>query len=145
MRFTPRRKGSVWSAVNIAKIAELTERGLMHPAGLRAFEQRKIDQAPAYSYEQDGVAFDAEQTARFQADAGGLGVVLGQSAVLPAGGHPLGDQRQAPGDPGAAARPAHRRFGGRHEGAAAGPPLADGLCTVERRSLVAVAVGHPIR
>ena len=67
VRFTPRRKGSVWSAVNIAKIAELTDRGLMHPAGLTAFEQRKADQAPAYSYEQEA-AFDDEQAARFAAD-----------------------------------------------------------------------------
>ncbi len=28
-RFTPRRAKSVWSAVNIAKVAELTEKGLM--------------------------------------------------------------------------------------------------------------------
>jgi hypothetical protein len=26
----------VWSAVNVAKVTELTERGLMHPAGLQA-------------------------------------------------------------------------------------------------------------
>jgi len=67
VRFTPRRRGSVWSAVNVAKIAELSERGLMSPAGLRAFELRKADQAPAYSYEQDAV-LDAAQLARFAAD-----------------------------------------------------------------------------
>jgi uncharacterized protein YdeI (YjbR/CyaY-like superfamily) len=39
-RFTPRRKGSNWSAPNIAKIAALTEAGRMHPAGTRAFEAR---------------------------------------------------------------------------------------------------------
>ena len=39
-RFTPRRKASNWSAVNITKIAELTAVGRMHPAGLLAFEQR---------------------------------------------------------------------------------------------------------
>jgi uncharacterized protein YdeI (YjbR/CyaY-like superfamily) len=39
-RFTPRRKGSNWSAVNIAKIAALKAEERMHPAGLRAFEQR---------------------------------------------------------------------------------------------------------
>lgn len=39
-RFTPRRKGSNWSATNIAKIAELQAAGRMHPAGLRAFEER---------------------------------------------------------------------------------------------------------
>lgn len=39
-RFTPRRKGSNWSAPNIAKVAELREAGRMHPAGIRAFEDR---------------------------------------------------------------------------------------------------------
>ena len=60
VRFTPRRKGSVWSAINVAKIAELTERGLMHPAGVRAFEQRKPDRVAVYSYEQpEGAELDA--------------------------------------------------------------------------------------
>jgi uncharacterized protein YdeI (YjbR/CyaY-like superfamily) len=69
VRFTPRRKGSVWSAINVAKIAELTERGLMHPAGIHAFEQRKIDQTAVYSYEQPEAAqLTAEQTARIKAD-----------------------------------------------------------------------------
>ncbi len=69
VRFTPRRKGSVWSAINVAKIAELTEAGLMHPAGTRAFEMRKPDRVAVYSYEQpaDAVLDDA-QTALFQAD-----------------------------------------------------------------------------
>ena len=40
-RFTPRRRTSNWSATNIAKIAELTKTGRMHPAGTRAFEQRR--------------------------------------------------------------------------------------------------------
>jgi uncharacterized protein YdeI (YjbR/CyaY-like superfamily) len=39
-RFTPRRKGSNWSAVNIAKVAELTRAGRMHPSGARTFERR---------------------------------------------------------------------------------------------------------
>jgi uncharacterized protein YdeI (YjbR/CyaY-like superfamily) len=69
VRFTPRRKGSVWSTVNIAKIAELTERGLMRPAGLRAFEGRRPDQVAVYAYEQpDGAVLDEEQTARLRAD-----------------------------------------------------------------------------
>lgn len=40
IRFTPRRRMSNWSATNIAKVAELTAAGRMHPAGLRAFEER---------------------------------------------------------------------------------------------------------
>lgn len=39
-RFTPRRKGSSWSGPNIAKVAELKKAGRMHPAGVRAFEER---------------------------------------------------------------------------------------------------------
>ncbi|MFI7597493.1 YdeI family protein [Actinoplanes sp. NPDC049681] len=67
VRFTPRRKGSVWSSVNIAKVAELTEAGLMHPAGLHAFETRKPEKVAAYSYEQPADAvLDEQQEARFR-------------------------------------------------------------------------------
>ncbi|MEM7036797.1 MAG: YdeI/OmpD-associated family protein [Bacteroidota bacterium] len=38
IRFTPRRSGSVWSAVNVRKIEALKAAGLMMPAGLKAFE-----------------------------------------------------------------------------------------------------------
>ena len=69
VRFTPRRKGSVWSAINVAKIAELTAAGQMHPAGLHAFESRKPERVAAYSYEQPADAvLDAEQTARFEGE-----------------------------------------------------------------------------
>jgi uncharacterized protein YdeI (YjbR/CyaY-like superfamily) len=51
-RFTPRRPGSTWSAVNIKKVKELKRRGLMHPAGLAAFEKRADDRTAIYSYEQ---------------------------------------------------------------------------------------------
>ena len=68
VRFTPRRSGSVWSAINIAKIAELTERGILHPAGIAAFEQRRPDQAGVYAHEQTGDALlDESQTARIRA------------------------------------------------------------------------------
>jgi uncharacterized protein YdeI (YjbR/CyaY-like superfamily) len=48
-RYTPRRRGSGWSAINIAKVAELTTAGRMHPAGLRAFEERDRRKDPSYS------------------------------------------------------------------------------------------------
>jgi uncharacterized protein YdeI (YjbR/CyaY-like superfamily) len=51
IRFTPRRAGSTWSAVNIAKVAALTAAGLMQPAGLRAFEARIEEKSGIYSYE----------------------------------------------------------------------------------------------
>ena len=69
VRFTPRRKGSVWSAVNVAKVTELTERGLMRPAGLRAFESRRPDRVATYSYEQpEGAELDEDQLARLRAE-----------------------------------------------------------------------------
>ncbi len=40
VRFTPRRRGSRWSAVNIKRVEALVGAGLMHEAGLHAFEQR---------------------------------------------------------------------------------------------------------
>ena len=51
-RFTPRRRGSSWSAVNVARVEELTRLGLMRPAGIRAFEARKDSKTGVYSYEQ---------------------------------------------------------------------------------------------
>jgi uncharacterized protein YdeI (YjbR/CyaY-like superfamily) len=39
-RLTPRRRGSNWSAINIARVAELEAAGRMQPAGRRAFERR---------------------------------------------------------------------------------------------------------
>src|SRR5262245_1157545 len=52
IRFTPRRPGSVWSAVNVKRVKELTALGRMRPAGLRAFEKREDDRTAIYSFEQ---------------------------------------------------------------------------------------------
>jgi len=52
IRFTPRKPDSTWSAVNIKKVQELTEQGLMRPAGIKAFENRKEAKSGIYSYEQ---------------------------------------------------------------------------------------------
>src|SRR5471030_839763 len=43
IRFTPRKHISTWSAINIGRVAELTNLDLMRPAGLRAFEKRRDD------------------------------------------------------------------------------------------------------
>src|SRR5687768_7190159 len=40
IRFTPRKPGSNWSAVNIRKMEELTKSGLMRPAGLEAYGKK---------------------------------------------------------------------------------------------------------
>jgi uncharacterized protein YdeI (YjbR/CyaY-like superfamily) len=53
-RFTPRRPGSNWSKINVEKVAKLKEAGLMRPAGLAAFEQRRPERTGVYSYEDAG-------------------------------------------------------------------------------------------
>ena len=52
IRFTPRKAGSRWSAVNIRRIGDLKTRGLVTQAGMRAFEARTEAQSRTYSYEQ---------------------------------------------------------------------------------------------
>ena len=55
IRFTPRKKGSIWSNVNIYRAKELIETGLMQPAGLQAYEVRCENKSGIYSHEQGGV------------------------------------------------------------------------------------------
>ena len=52
IRFTPRKPRSVWSAVNVRRATELSATGLMHPAGLAAFQKREGNRSAIYSYEQ---------------------------------------------------------------------------------------------
>lgn len=78
-RFTPRRKGSSWSAVNIAKVAELRAAGRMHPAGIRAFEARDRRKDQGYSYERPPQELPPELLARFEADADAWGHWLGET------------------------------------------------------------------
>ena len=66
IRFTPRRPKSVWSAINIAKVAGLIASGLMQPAGLAAFEKREEHRSVIYSYENRPREFDPEYEKRFR-------------------------------------------------------------------------------
>jgi uncharacterized protein YdeI (YjbR/CyaY-like superfamily) len=52
IRFTPRKQRSIWSAVNVKRMGELTEQGLVAPAGVAAFERRSDDRTAIYSHEQ---------------------------------------------------------------------------------------------
>jgi len=58
IRFTPRRRGSIWSAVNIKRARELTDKGLMTPPGMAAFDARKQNRSGIYSYEQRSSSLD---------------------------------------------------------------------------------------
>ena len=67
-RFTPRRRGSIWSAINTKRATELIAEGRMRPAGVAAFEARSPEKTAIYSYEREAAAFTTEQQARFEAD-----------------------------------------------------------------------------
>ena len=68
IRFTRRKPGSIWSAINIKRAGELIELGRMKPAGLQAFENRKKDRSRRYSYEQAGSKLESDHEKRFRAD-----------------------------------------------------------------------------
>jgi uncharacterized protein YdeI (YjbR/CyaY-like superfamily) len=68
-RFTPRRPGSNWSAINVRHVEELIAEGRMTPAGLAAFEARSAKRTGVYSYEQRHEAkLDAAQERRFRSN-----------------------------------------------------------------------------
>lgn len=58
IRFTPRRKGSIWSKVNVERYEALTADGLMTPEGVRAYEENK-HKSGVYSYEKPLAALEA--------------------------------------------------------------------------------------
>ena len=66
IRFTPRRSTSNWSEINIKKIEELTNAGLMKPAGLKAFSLRKENKSETYSYENDTLFPDSNYEIQFR-------------------------------------------------------------------------------
>ncbi len=51
IRFTPRKAKSIWSAINLNHFERLSKLGLIHPAGLKAFEQHDEKRSKLYSYE----------------------------------------------------------------------------------------------
>lgn len=67
-RWTPRRAGSTWSAVNVATVGRLIEQGRMTPAGLAAFEARRADREAIYSYEQPAAGLTPEHETILRAD-----------------------------------------------------------------------------
>ena len=64
IRFTPRKPTSNWSAINIARVADLTSQGRMQPAGLAAFACRIEAKSGIYAYEQ---RHSAELSPEFEA------------------------------------------------------------------------------
>jgi uncharacterized protein YdeI (YjbR/CyaY-like superfamily) len=68
IRFTPRKRDSIWSAVNIRHVARLQADGLMQPAGLKAFRERDRTKARLYSFENRPRRLEAAYAMTFRAN-----------------------------------------------------------------------------
>jgi uncharacterized protein YdeI (YjbR/CyaY-like superfamily) len=68
IRFTPRRRTSTWSAVNLRRVPELIAAGRMRPAGLRAYEERDRRRDASYAYENRPQSLAPEYEAAFAAN-----------------------------------------------------------------------------
>ena len=67
IRFTPRRKGSIWSKVNVERFEALKGAGLMTAEGERVYEENK-HKSGIYSYEKPLASLTAEEEQRFRKD-----------------------------------------------------------------------------
>jgi uncharacterized protein YdeI (YjbR/CyaY-like superfamily) len=65
IRFTPRRKGSIWSKVNVERFDALKAAGLMTAAGEAAYERDK-HRSGVYSYEKPLASLTPEEEATFR-------------------------------------------------------------------------------
>src|SRR5260370_5586899 len=68
IRFTPRRPRSIWSAVNIKRVEELAQQGLMSAAGIPTPEARPATRCPIDAYDPHTNPFPPPQELRVQAD-----------------------------------------------------------------------------
>lgn len=57
-RFTPRRKRSIWSLVNVRRFEELKAEGRVTPAGQAAFDAKTEDRTGVYSAEQGDITLE---------------------------------------------------------------------------------------
>lgn len=67
IRFTPRKPGSIWSLVNIAKVEALRAQGRMTAAGEQALALRSLAKSGVYSHEREApAALSDAETAVFR-------------------------------------------------------------------------------
>jgi len=66
IRFTPRRKTSIWSAVNIKKVETVTQQGLMQKAGLDIYKHRAESKSKIYAFENEEVKLSPEFEKKFK-------------------------------------------------------------------------------
>jgi uncharacterized protein YdeI (YjbR/CyaY-like superfamily) len=66
IRFTPRKPGSIWSGVNVKKMAALEQSGQLTDAGRVAFAQRSAKKTAIYSYERAAEFFSEIEDEQFR-------------------------------------------------------------------------------
>lgn len=67
LRYTPRRRGSTWSVINVDRMRQLIASGRAHHAGIAAFEARRENRTGIYSYENRPADLPDEFLARLRA------------------------------------------------------------------------------
>jgi uncharacterized protein YdeI (YjbR/CyaY-like superfamily) len=78
-RVTPRRRRSVWSAVNIRRFQELEALGLVHPRGRAAFDARDQARSAIYAYENRATGLTAEMEEKFRTHSAAWEFYSGQA------------------------------------------------------------------
>lgn len=78
IRFTPRKPKSIWSAVNINKVEELTKQGLMKPAGIAAYALRDESRSRVYAFENEAKVLKTEYEALFKTNSKAWGYFQAQ-------------------------------------------------------------------
>ncbi len=68
IRFTPRKKNSIWSAVNIRRMQELDAMGLLTEPGRKVWQERNPSQQNGYSIAQETHRLTQQMEAIFQAN-----------------------------------------------------------------------------
>jgi uncharacterized protein YdeI (YjbR/CyaY-like superfamily) len=68
IRFTPRQAKSVWSNVNVKRVAALKKLGRMAPAGLAAFAKADPRKSGIYAYERSHARLGAAAEKEFRAN-----------------------------------------------------------------------------
>lgn len=66
IRFTPRKQNSVWSPVNLKKIKQLTEKGLMQKAGIEIFNNRPEPKPMDYGFRRNDLELPTEFVTEFK-------------------------------------------------------------------------------
>ena len=66
IRFTPRKRSSIWSVVNVNRVTVLTADGRMQAAGLAAFAARSHKKTGIYAFEQEKPALTSADIRAFK-------------------------------------------------------------------------------